>query len=348
MYTTTNTFLQKSLSVQSKMDFDDQLIAAINAPEVRTPTPPPPPLPAATSSPTSTNTPAAAAAAAAAAATTPTTASRPRPSTQKPQDKDTETFYIRPIPSGLRAPSLSALLDLCHTHTLQNGFDVVKKAGVKPTTTKSGRKSIIPGASYYKWHITCVLGGKPKNTRHLTEEQRRRDKGSLKQGCPSRVWAWAVDREDPGGEWEVRWGDTDPALHNHPPVDVSTLPNHRRRAREQQGVKEAIRGIVESGVGRKEGMQRLRELFPDALVSEKDVANELQKYRMEAKARKEQGVDKEEGEGEGLEEVDAGVGMPAQQHLQQHQGQQMQPHLQAPVQQHHVFAPGVSAVPGYW
>ena len=118
-----------------------------------------------------------------------------------------------------------------------------------------------------------MLGGKPKNTRHLTEEQRRRDKQSLKQGCGSRVWAWAVDRDNPHGEWEIRWGDTDPALHNHPPVDVRMLPNHRRRAREQSGVKEAIEGIARQGLKRKEALQRLRELFPEGLFSDKDVAN---------------------------------------------------------------------------
>ncbi|THV66211.1 hypothetical protein D6D28_08530 [Aureobasidium pullulans] len=243
------------------MDFDDQLIAQLNAPEHRTPTPPPPPQDATTTSTPPTN--------------PTTTPSLPRPTMTA---KDGESYYIKPIPSGLRAPSLSDLMQLCHTHTLHHGFDVVKKAGVKPTSSKNGKKTIIPNAAYYKWHITCVLGGKPKNTRHLTEEQRRRDKGSLKMGCPSRVWAWAVERGEPDGAWEIRWGDMDPALHNHPPVDVRTLPNHRRRAREVDGVAEAIKQIAASGVGRKEGLQKLRSLYPDGLFSEKDVANELQKH----------------------------------------------------------------------
>ncbi|THZ68554.1 hypothetical protein D6C85_07416 [Aureobasidium pullulans] len=243
------------------MDFDDQLIAQLNAPEHRTPTPPPPPQDATTTSTPPTN--------------PTTTPSLPRPTMTA---KDGESYYIKPIPSGLRAPSLSSLMQLCHTHTLHHGFDVVKKAGVKPTSSKNGKKTIIPNAAYYKWHITCVLGGKPKNTRHLTEEQRRRDKGSLKMGCPSRVWAWAVERGEPDGAWEIRWGDMDPALHNHPPVDVRTLPNHRRRAREVDGVAEAIKQIAASGVGRKEGLQKLRSLYPDGLFSEKDVANELQKH----------------------------------------------------------------------
>ncbi|KAI5250771.1 hypothetical protein E4T42_04751 [Aureobasidium subglaciale] len=259
------------------MDFDDQLIEKLNAPGRHIPTLTPPPPPPSTDPTTATPT-----------TSTPdpsTLPSYPRPSHTA---KDNESYYIKPIPSGLRGHNLAALMSACHNHTLHNGFDIVKKAGVKPTTTKNGRKSIVSGASYYKWHITCVLGGKPKNTRHLTQEQRRRDKGSLKVGCPSRVWAWAVDRDNPDGEWEIRWGDTDPALHNHPPVDVKTLPNHRRRAREQDGVKEAIERIAASGVGRKEGLRELRDLFPGGLFSEKDMANELQKYKMLAKQQQQQ------------------------------------------------------------
>ncbi|THY89221.1 hypothetical protein D6C95_06875 [Aureobasidium pullulans] len=342
------------------MDFDDQLIAQLNAPEHRTPTPPPPPQDATTTSTPPTN--------------PTTTPSLPRPTMTA---KDGESYYIKPIPSGLRAPSLSSLMQLCHTHTLHHGFDVVKKAGVKPTSSKNGKKTIVPNAAYYKWHITCVLGGKPKNTRHLTEEQRRRDKGSLKMGCPSRVWAWAVERGEPDGAWEIRWGDTDPALHNHPPVDVRTLPNHRRRAREVDGVAEAIKEIAASGVGRKEGLQKLRSLYPDGLFSEKDVANELQKYKLQLKQQKaaeeeEQGGGGEgdEGQEEDMEDVDEAE-LQLQQQLQaqtqrdhQHQLQQLQqqqPQMQQPSMQHqpqmqhqtqhqhqqhqHIFTPGV---PGYW
>jgi hypothetical protein len=259
------------------MDFDDLLMDKINTP----PTPPPPPSPpqpqppsllpsppqqAGTDSPNNTNN------------NTPSF-----PQLRIPASKQGESYYIKPIPSGLRGSTIADLMTLCHAHTLQNGFDVVKKAGVKPTARKNGKKAIISSTRYYKWHITCVLGGKPKNTRHLTEEQRKRDKGSLKMGCPSRVWAWAVDREDPDGPWEIRWGDTDPALHNHPPVDVRSLPNHRRRAREVDGVAEAIRDIVVSGVGRKEALERLTALFPDGLFSQKDMANELQKYKLKTK-----------------------------------------------------------------
>lgn len=311
------------------MDFDDLLIAKLHAPEKpQTPTPPPQPSEPTTTLPDPSNQP-----------------SYPR-STTTP--KDNESYYIKPIPSGLRGATLSDLMKLCHTHTLQHGFDVVKKAGVKPTTQKGGRKTIIPGAVYYKWHITCVLGGKPKNTRHLTEEQRRRDKSSLKMGCPSRVWAWAVDREKPEGAWEIRWGDTDPALHNHPPVDVRTLPNHRRRAREAEGVQEAIREIAEKGLGRKEGLQRLRELFPEGLFSEKDVANELQKWKG---LRKQQRVDGEQEvqeveqeEMEGVEEDEAGAQLQGQ--LQSQTRQEQQRVQQQPSQQHeNMFAAGV---PAYW
>ena len=196
-------------------------------------------------------------------------------------------------------------------------------------------------------------------------------------GCPSRVWAWAVERGEPDGAWEIRWGDTDPALHNHPPVDVRTLPNHRRRAREVDGVAEAIKEIAASGVGRKEGLQKLRSLYPDGLFSEKDVANELQKYKLQLKQQK--AVEEEEqgggGEGDKGQEEDMGdvdeAEMQLQQQLQaqtqrdhQHQLQQLsqqQPQMQQPSMQHqpqmqhqiqhqhqqhqHIFTPGV---PGYW
>jgi hypothetical protein len=267
------------------MDFDDELITKLHQPQKRTPSPP------TEAPPTTTSTPDPSA-----------TSSFPRTISTTTKDNNTgESYYIKPIPSGLRGTSLTQLLALCHNHTLQNGFDVVKKAGVKPTNQKHGRKTIIPNASYYKWHIACVLGGKPKNTRHLTDEQRRRDKGSLKKGCQSRVWAWAVNREDPEGAWEIRWGDTDPALHNHPPVDVRTLPNHRRRAREADGVPEAIRECARLGLKRKEALGRLRELFPEGLFSDKDVANELQKYR--GLRGGEEVVEGQEGQEEEMEDV---------------------------------------------
>lgn len=317
------------------MDFDDLLIAKLHAPSrTHTPTPPPPPI-------TTTET-----------TTTPDPSNAPSFPRPTATPKDGESYYIKPIPSGLRAATLSDLMTLCHTHTLAHGFDVVKKAGVKPTSQRGGRKTIIPGGVYYKWHITCVLGGKPKNTRHLTEEQRRRDKASLKMGCPSRVWAWAVDREKPEGEWEIRWGDTDPALHNHPPVDVRTLPNHRRRAREAEGVQEAIRKIAEQGLGRKEGLLRLRELFPEGLFSEKDVANELQKYKMQLKQQR-LADNQEEGEQEemdGVEDDEAERQLQGQ--LQSQTTREQQQHLQQrrqhqqPQQHQNMFAP--QGVPAYW
>lgn len=182
------------------------------------------------------------------------------------------------------------------------------------------------------------------------------------------MWAWAVDRENPdGSEWEVRWGDTDPALHNHPPVDVRTLPNHRRRAREAVGVKEAIGECAKRGMKRKEALAKLREMFPEGLFSDKDVANELQKYRVSGVVEV-QDLDVQEVEG-GQEEEETAVGedvgdeterelqvqLQAQTKLvqgnQQHQllQQQMQQPaqmLQQPLQQNqHLFAPGV---PAYW
>ncbi|THY13445.1 hypothetical protein D6D00_10149 [Aureobasidium pullulans] len=111
------------------MDFDDQLIAQLNAPEHRTPTPPPPQDATTISTPPPNPT---------------TTPSLPRPTMTA---KDGESYYIKPIPSGLRAPSLSSLMQLCHTHTLHHGFDVVKKAGVKPTSSKNGKKTIVPNAA---------------------------------------------------------------------------------------------------------------------------------------------------------------------------------------------------------
>jgi hypothetical protein len=344
------------------MDFDDELIAKLHQPQKRTPSPP-------TEGPPTTTT----------STPDPSASSFPRSTTTTTTKDNGESYYIKPIPSGLRGTSLTNLLTLCHQHTLQNGFDVVKKAGVKPTNQKGGRKTIVPKAAYYKWHIACVLGGKPKNTRHLTDEQRRRDKGSLKKGCQSRVWAWAVNREDPEGAWEIRWGDTDPALHNHPPVDVRTLPNHRRRAREADGVPEAIRECARQGLKRKEALGRLRELFPEGLFSDKDVANELQKYR--GLRGGEEVVEGQEGQEEEMEDVvdeeeeQLGVQIQAQagQVQQNHQQQQMQQptllqqpqqHMQQPtqsqqlhqqpqqLQQHpqhqqhqHLFAPGV---PAYW
>lgn len=351
------------------MDFDDELIAKLHRPAIRTPTPPPsaiPPAAATTSTPSNPT-----------SATT--TSTLPRSSTTT---KEAETYYIKPIPSGLRGHSLSHLLTLCHNHTLHHGFDVVKKAGVKPTSQKAGRKTILPNAAYYKWHIACVLGGKPKNTRHLTDEQRKRDKSSLKQGCSSRVWAWAVDKDNPEGEWEIRWGDTDPAIHNHPPVDVRTLPNHRRRAREQVGVKEAIMECAKEGMRRKETLAKLREMFPEGLFSDKDVANELQKYKVSGGGEV-QDLDVQEAEGGQEEEEMEDVGEVGdeterelqvqlqaqtrfvqgdqhhQQLLQQQMGQPAQM-LQQPQQIHqqalqqsqqqsqqhqHLFAPGV---PAYW
>lgn len=125
---------------KASMDFDDQLIAQLNAPEHRTPTPPPPPQDATTTSTPPTN--------------PTTTPSLPRPTMTA---KDGESYYIKPIPSGLRAPSLSDLMQLCHTHTLHHGFDVVKKPASNPPRPKMGKRQssptlrIINGTSLAYW-----------------------------------------------------------------------------------------------------------------------------------------------------------------------------------------------------
>jgi hypothetical protein len=123
------------------------------------------------------------------------------------------------------------------------------------------------------------------------------------------------------------------------------LPNHRRRAREADGVPEAIRECARLGLKRKEALGRLRELFPEGLFSDKDVANELQKYRGlrggESEVAEEQGEQEEEmedvGEVEDENERELQVQLQAQngQVQQDHQHQQMQQPmlLQRPQQQ---------------
>ena len=59
----------------------------------------------------------------------------------------------------------------------------------------------------------------------------------------------------------------------------------------------AIRECAERGMKRKEALLRLRALFPEGLFSDKDVANELQKFRVSG------GVEGQDGEG-GVQEVD--------------------------------------------
>jgi hypothetical protein len=157
------------------------------------------------------------------------------------------------------------------------------------------------------------------------------------------------------------------------------LPNHRRRAREGEGVKEAIQECARRGLKRKEALARLRELFPEGLFSDKDVANELQKYKglrgevgQEGDGQGGQQGQEEEMEDVGEEEdeterqlqvqLQAQTGMVQQGRLQQQQMQQSTQILQQPTQQmqqpqqqqmqqsqqqqhQHMFAPGV---PAYW
>ena len=124
--------------------------------------------------------------------------------------------------------------------------------------------------------------------------------------------------------------------------------------------------IAQQGLGRKEALQKLRELIPGGLFTEKDIANELQKYKQilkdEAAAQQlEDGGEMEHDEAGELEEHQVTVQMQHQQEQvqaaqlqqeqlrqqQQMQGQQMQGGHQHQ-HQHHVFQPGVDGGVAYW
>ncbi|KAJ9620588.1 hypothetical protein H2203_007794 [Taxawa tesnikishii (nom. ined.)] len=199
-------------------------------------------------------------------------------------------YTIPAIPQGLTAPSLEELMILVHAHTRACGFDVVKKGEKKPYTSRrdkeTGKKvtKAIPGSKMYKLELWCSFGGTPANTRHLAADQRKRNRPSMKLKCPSRVMAWSVrGKADPDGPWMIKHSElSKPDLHNHPPVDPIELPNHRRRARQEEGIHATIQTLVRDKTSRPEAVQKLYEQFADGLFTERDVNNEIQKARMAA------------------------------------------------------------------
>ena len=101
------------------------------------------------------------------------------------------TWAIPPPPEE-SFPSYEACTDAVHAWTKQHGFDLVLEG-----KSKKVKKGPHKGEIYWR-RMECVFGGKPRNSRKLTEETRiRKMRGSCKWGCKADIIIAADDPQYP-------------------------------------------------------------------------------------------------------------------------------------------------------
>lgn len=148
---------------------------------------------------------------------------------------------FEPIPAPDIAtlfPSRSAAEEYLIEFAHDQGFEIIKPKGAQK------KKGLIVAQQWI-----CAKG-KSNNFIIKRKEMRKqagfdpmRNKKSKKTGCTFSLLVTAMDHNDPSAcEWRLKLG-TNP-VHNHPAMDPTTLPQHRRRARDNDMLEFVVRLAV--------------------------------------------------------------------------------------------------------
>lgn len=110
------------------------------------------------------------------------------------------------------------------------------KTHLQEVAEREGYKLVLGKNTYnkenkvHKYWFRCKRHGTITNGRKLTEEtRRRRQRPTVKTGCPMRIIIASVDPNEPDGQWEAR---PSIELHNHPRDDPNILPGRRQTDRD--------------------------------------------------------------------------------------------------------------------
>jgi len=127
---------------------------------------------------------------------------------------------------------------------------------------------------FFKVWLSCVHGGKYKNTRpYVTEETRQRKTRTRKTSCP---WSATVNR-DQGADsiWRIRVTEDN---HNHllSSENLSRFPSARHMTSDEL---ELVEDMSKSGATPKVIVGTIRRRNPESLVITRDIYNACQKLR---------------------------------------------------------------------
>ena len=144
---------------------------------------------------------------------------------------------------------------------------IEKKVALVIRQSNSKRGTVILG---------CDRGGKPKNCWNLTPETRKNNKGSRLTGCKFTVSLKQYFTDDGAEMWLITKISGD---HNHElPENMIGHPSARVLCSAQR---EEVVQLTKSGVMPSMIIDKLRQSDPSVLVTDRDVYNMRQKFRMD-------------------------------------------------------------------
>ncbi|KAI0546500.1 hypothetical protein F4679DRAFT_411301 [Xylaria curta] len=165
---------------------------------------------------------------------------------------------LAPPPDGACFPSWAECYRFVQTHAAGEGFAVNSKGQAKSKDT----------GLYRRYVIRCDKSGRFKSSAQMGV----RRVSSKKTDCP---FSAACNIRSDGCYLRVLVPD-----HNHPPSLPATHTQHRKLTDEQRQLVET-RAVERKSI--KLIWNELKELYPDTLVTFKDVDNAVQRFRKKAK-----------------------------------------------------------------
>jgi MULE transposase domain len=175
-----------------------------------------------------------------------------------------------PPPTDRTFSSLAHAETYCQEWARDHGYALV---------TRNGRNDPGPGKQppYEKW-MNCELGGKRRTNGKKVEPQfQRKEKTSKKMGCTFKLKLSRPIRK-PDEPWIITVGNS---AHT---CDAAYRPSSLRTNRrlDRVAIASEIKDMQESNMTARAVYTYLKEEFPDAAITLKDVKNEFQKLQDQA------------------------------------------------------------------
>lgn len=140
-------------------------------------------------------------------------------------------------------------------------------------SAEHGYDLVIESSRSNRKHVTCSQYGKTQNNRQVTSVTRQRKCATIKCGCPFHFYYTAVDKSNPHGEWTIEYDPLSIAKHNHFPImKGQAMANQRRRQRGDKII-QIIREHTQTGISTRQTLSYLRQKFPNALQTSRDLTN---------------------------------------------------------------------------
>jgi hypothetical protein len=171
------------------------------------------------------------------------------------------SLSCRPAPSEAIYPDIPTALAAIQAHAKANGYAFFRRDG-KP-------KRVV---------FVCDRAGKydPKSKHPNTHTSKQRAKtGTKKCDCQMRI---ALSLDDISGSWKLKVLE---AIHNHgQSADPAAHPAHRIASTRPE-IRAQIDSYAKAGLSTAQILTLLRQDLPGVLLSQKDISNIVQLYRLD-------------------------------------------------------------------